>query len=173
MGKGLVREINACLKGLKGNTDWQRSKIYNVDHALYKTQDNISPTESNSIVKKLEAHWGILVQQVYPEFKFYSDGTMGESWPVAKKACAVNIPLEFLKPCTIVHELSHGITECARVFHSPGLREPGHGPMWCGIYAYNLKFALDIDIEDQMKDNGIRCISDETVLKIRDHFKLG
>jgi hypothetical protein len=170
MGRGLVREINAYLQGLKGNKDWQRSRIYDIDYELYKSQTSIIPVESNAIVKKLENHWKILVNQIYPEFTFYNDGTMGESWPVAKKACAINIPLQNLKPCTVVHEVSHGISECAKTFHSPGLREPGHGPMWCGIYAYNLNLVLGIDIRDKMNDNGIRSISEETVLKIRKHF---
>lgn len=171
MGRGLVREINSYLQGLQGNTDWQRSKIYNIDHVLHATEDVISPTDANRIIRKLERHWGILVNQIYPEFKFYECGTMAESWPVAKKACAVNIPIQNLKPSIVVHEVTHGISECARVFHSPGLREPGHGPMWTGLYAYNLKYSLGIDIWDQLKENGIRCIEETTISKIRTHFK--
>lgn len=170
MGKGLVREINSYLQGLKGKSDWQRSRIYDIDHGLITSQEPVCPTEANRIVKRLERHWGILVNQIYPEFKFYSDGTIAESWPVSNKACAINIPLQSLKPCIVVHEVTHGITECSRTFHSPGLREPGHGPMWCGIYAYNLKLALGIDIRDEMEENGIKCIKEETVLKIRKHF---
>jgi hypothetical protein len=170
MGRGLVREINSYLKGLEAKTDWQQSKIYNIDHYLYKTENIINPTESNKIVKKLERHWGILVNQIYPEYKFYDDGTMGESWPISKKTCAINIPLNHLKACTLIHEFSHGITECAKIFYSKSLKEPGHGPMWCGIYAYNLNLILGIDIESKMRENGVRYIEEETVSKIRKHF---
>lgn len=172
MERGLVREVNSYLTGLQGHRDWQKSKICNLEHRKFIFQDTISPVESNKIVKKMERFWGILVNQIYPEFKFYYDGhTLAESWPVSSKACAINIPVEFLKPYIIVHEVSHGIVECSRVFHSKGIREPGHGPFWSGIYAYNLKHFLKIDISEEMRDNGIRLAEEETILKLRNHFK--
>lgn len=172
MERGLVREINSYLKGLQGNRDWQSSKICDVEHDSLAFQKTILPSAANKIVKSIERHWGIMVNQIYPEFKFYYDGyTLSESWPVSSKACAINIPLSFLKPYIIVHEVSHGIAECSRIFHSKGIREPGHGPLWTGIYVYNMNKFLDIDIWDEMRENGVRVAEEETILKLRKYFK--
>ena len=167
MGRSLVLEINKYSKNLKANRDWQVSKVYNLEHEFFNNEKKIEQYEANRIVRKLENHWKILITEIYPE---YEREYAGETWPINKKAAAINIVTKYLYPSVTIHEVSHGIVDCFTVFHKNTIKEPGHGPFWTGVYAYNLKLILNKDIREDFKKYSIRSIPHETVQKFREYF---
>jgi len=169
MGTDLIREINQYTKNLKCKRDWQVSRVYDLEHKVFAKEAKIARHEASKIVKKLERHWNMLITAIYPEG---DDEYAGETWPISKKAAALNVYSNGLYPSVIVHEVSHGIVECCTKFHSNKLKEPGHGPFWCGVYAYNLNYILGTNMAEEFDRASIRVVDLETIEKFRHYFKI-
>lgn len=167
MGRSLVLEINKYSKNLKANRDWQVSKVYNLENVVFKYEKIIEQHEANKLVRKLERHWKILITDIYPVCdREYA----GETWPINKRAAAINILANYLYPSTVVHEVSHGIVDCCTTFYKKSIKEPGHGPLWCGVYLYNLKYALGLDIEKEFENKSIIFAKSDTIQRFREYF---
>lgn len=168
MDNDLIRNINQYTKNLKGKRDSQVSRVYALENKLFKKEKLIFQVEASKIVRKLENHWKILITQIYPE---YEGEYEGETWPINKKSAAVNISANGLYPYMVIHEVSHGITECCTMFHEKRIKEPGHGPFWCGVYAYNLNYILNYDITCKFDQHKIRYVDRGVIEDFRQYFK--
>lgn len=168
MRKDLIRNINYYTKDLKSKRDWQVSRVYKFENTFFKNEKGISVAEANKIVRKLERHWNMLITQVYPE---YEEAHGGDSWPIGRKSSAINVYSTSLYPSVIVHEVSHGITECTKKFHSPNIRDPGHGALWCGVYVYNIKLITGLNIEQELLSRSIRVVDRATIQTFKEYFK--
>ena len=167
---GLIRRANNYFAGLNAIRDYQVSNIINLEHE-FLSSNTITPGEASQLVKKLERRWGVMVIQIYPEYKFYDDNTLGESWAVSKRVAAINIPVDYLYPYTVVHEYSHCVVECFREFHTKTLKEPGHGPLWAGVYKYNMAVGLQVDMTDLFEEHKIKTVSPDIVADLKTFFR--
>lgn len=170
MHKNLIKEINFSLKQLKADRDWQVTRVSNFEGDWFKKEKTINPAEALRIIGRLERHWGIYITSIFPEYEW---GNYGEAWPVSHKCAAINVPATKIYSSSIIHEVSHGIVECAKLFHRNGkkIKDPGHGTLWTGVYAYNTMRILEKDITGPMALYNIKQAEQNCISDFRDYFK--
>jgi len=170
MHKNLVAAFNAPLKHLKANKDWQVAKVNNFEGGWFNKEKTINVSEALCIIRCLEQHWGIYITPIFPEYEW---DNLGEAWSISHKCAAINVSAKHIYPSTIIHEISHGIVECAKQFHYNGnkIKDPGHGPLWTGVYAYNIMKILKKDITGPMGLYKIKQVPQDHIIEFREYFK--
>lgn len=173
--KELKESINNSLEGCKATKDFQTSRVYQFHADL--TETLIPSDKANKIVKKLDRLWRIKTVALFPEKWAPENGYyVGHGWSLSKRQAAIQIPPELLTTSYIIHEHSHGVVECFKDYfkESSDIREPGHGPLFCGVLAFNLYWITGqsyVDIEEQMRYHSLRVLDKNSVLTFKRIFK--
>jgi len=170
MDKKLISSLNMPSKHLKALRDWQATKVNTFEGKWFTKERKIKIPTALDIINRLENHWNIYVSPIFPEYKWHN---FGEAWPVSYRCVAINVSAKELFASTVIHEVSHGIVECAKTFHKNGrkLKDPGHGAIWCGVYAYNTMLITNKDITGPLALHNIKQVNQDDILKFRDYFK--
>lgn len=156
----------------KYKCDFQKQKTYDFHYSKPLEKEKIIPPhDATNIVKQLDNIWNLNTIDLYPE-KYYD---FGESWPLSKRYAAMNIPLQMLSPSCICHEHAHGVVECYRTYMFKGkkLNDYGHGPLWAGVFAYNISVIFNqdlLDIINIMKYYGLYVINAKSILEFKQIF---
>lgn len=169
--KELKECINNSLEGCKATKDFQTSRVYEFHTDL--KEKLISPDQAKTIVKKLDRLWKIKTVALFPE-KW--DDLYGYGWPLSKREAAIQLPPDLVTPSFVIHEHSHGVVECFKTFfkEGSGIREPGHGPLFCGVLAFNMYWTSGkpfVDIEEQMRYYALRVLDKDAILTFKRIFK--
>lgn len=169
--KELREAVDNCLDGCKATKDFQTSRVYEYHTDL--NEKIISPERAKKIVKKLDRLWRIKTVTLFPE-KW--DEEYGYGWPLSKREAAIQLPPDLIAPSFVIHEHSHGVVECFKNFfkHSTNIREPGHGPLFCGVMAYSLYWTTGkpyVDIEEEMRYYALRVLGKNSVETFKRIFK--
>jgi hypothetical protein len=124
------------------------------------------------LVKKLDKLWKIKTVALYPE-KW--DVNHAEGWSLARRYGAIQIPLNMLTISYVAHEHAHCVVECFRDYDGlHDIREPGHGPLWVSVFAYNYSKVIGveyIDVLECLTYNGILLLDETTLKQFRRYFR--
>ena len=135
-------------------------------------ESNIDVDVANKFVKKLDRLWKIKTIALYPE-KW--DVNHAEGWPLARRYGAIQVPFNMLTISYIAHEHAHCVVECFRDYDGlQGIREPGHGPLWCGVFAFNYARIIGanyLDVFNCLKYNKILTVDELTTNNFRRYFR--
>lgn len=117
--------------------------------------------------------WKIKTTQLYPEI-WTEDVCYG--WPLSMRQAAIQLPANMLRVSHLIHEHTHGVVEAYKTYfpEAKGLVEPGHGPLFCGVMAYNLSRIMSkkyLDIVEDLHYYSLRVLEIETVLKFKKIFR--
>jgi len=142
------------------------------DYHVDLKEKPIGVKDAEKIVSRLDRMWKIKTIQLYPE-KW--DDT-GFGWSLARKRAVIQLPPSMRTVSYIIHEHTHGVVESFRNYFKEfrGFREPGHGPLFCGIMAYNFHWITKknhLDILDEMGYYAIRVLDKEPVLMFKEFFR--
>lgn len=169
--KELVESVDNCLNGCKSTKDFQTSRVYEYHTDL---KEKIIKTEkAREIVKRLDRLWRIKTISLFPE-KWEEEE--GYGWALSKREAAIQLHPELVCPSFVIHEHSHGVVECFRNFYpaSSNIREPGHGPLFCGVLAFNMHWITGkpyVDILEEMRYYSLRVLDKDSVLTFKRIFK--
>jgi len=169
--KDLRLSIDYSFGDCKGNRDYQASKIYQY-HADLK-EPPINYDKANKIVKRLDRLWNIKTVQLYPE-KWEED--IGHAWVLSKRQAVIQLPISMRSVSQVIHEHSHGVVEAFRTYFPEykNIKEPGHGPLFCGVYAFNYSWITDrlyVDTVEDLRYYSLRVLGKDPVLKFKKFFK--
>lgn len=135
-------------------------------------ESHIDVSIANKFVKKLNRLWKIKTIALYPE-KW--DENHAEGWSLARRYGAIQIPLNMLTFSYVAHEHAHCVVECFRDYDGlQGIREAGHGPLWCGVFAYNYATIIGsqyVDILQCLTHNKILIVPEKTINNFRRYFR--
>lgn len=163
--------VNESLRNCKATRDFQTSRVYQYHHDLNETP--ISVRKAEKIIHRLDRLWNIKTVQLYPEVW---DKDIGYGWTLSKRGAAIQLPSTMRTVSYLIHEHSHGVVESFRTYFKEfnGIREPGHGPLFCGVMAFSLHWITGqsyVDIEAEMRYYSIRVLEKDAVLKFKKIFK--
>lgn len=173
----LIRKVNKGIKDVLGNRtgskDFQRNKVYNLHDKI--PEDIISEHECHKIVRRLDSQWNIYTTDLYPETCIYGekDCVFAEGWPLNKRHAAIQIPRIMATKSITAHEHAHGVLECFLHNDKTSIKDPGHGPLWAGIFAWNLSKVLKRDyseVKDVLEQFKVLVIDEDTILTFRKLF---
>ena len=169
--KELVESVDNCLNGCKSTKDFQTSRVYQYHTDL--NEKLITPKRATEIVKRLDRLWRIRTIPLFPD-KWEEDE--GYGWALSKRKAAIQLPPTLMTPSFVIHEHSHGVVETFRNFHkeSANIREPGHGPLFCGVMAFNMHWITGqsfLDISEGMGYYSLRVLDKDSVLTFKRIFK--
>lgn len=169
--KELKKAVDDCLEGCKATKDFQTSRVYEYHADL--NEKTIKPEKAREIVKRLDRLWRIKTIALFPEKWGEEEGC---GWALSKRQAAIQLHPKLVCPSYVIHEHSHGVVECFRNFHKQfsGIREPGHGPLFCGVMAFSIHWITGqsfVDIEEQMRYYSLRVLDKNSVLTFKRIFK--
>jgi len=169
--KELKESIDNCLNGCKSTKDFQTPRVYQY-HADLK-EKIITSEKAREIVKRLDRLWSIKTITLFPE-KWEKDE--GYGWTLSKRNAAIQLAPTLMTPSYVIHEHSHGVVESFKHFfnQSSDIREPGHGPLFCGVMAFNLYWITGrsyLDIVEDMRYYSLRVLDKDSVLTFKRIFK--
>lgn len=171
----VTRAINKSLEPCKAVKDFQASKVYSYHSTLQEAF--ITEDEACQILKRLDRLWKIKTIGLFPEKWDIENGSLNSyGWTVGRRKAVVQVPQKMLTFSYVVHEHCHGVIESYKTYFkltSP-LKEPGHGPLFCGMLAFNMSWLSNqpcIDILEVMRYHRLRVVEESTVLDFKRIFK--
>lgn len=172
MNENDILKLKREIKKLDGKIDWQKSKVYNFEFSLFNNYDSvIYEHDAKVLTDTIAAAWGLEIISLFPEFNDADDHAQG--WAVKKHQGVIQIPPYFLKSQYIIHECSHVIVECLKL-RPPfkRLSDTEHGPLWCAVYCYNMKFHghSPKSIKKRMEKNNIKVLDLNLIKKLHDYM---
>lgn len=163
--------IRHSLGSLKNTTDFQRQVVYDYHVHAYPDETPLPVDQCNRILGRLDYEWGVTTIGLYPDKWPTADGA---GWPMGAYKAAIQLSPELRMPSYLAHEHAHGVVECYRVYHSTNeLNDHGHGPVWSGVFAYNMSILLDTSIDiirGNMIEYGIKVLKTESIIKFNSVF---
>lgn len=167
------RAIQSSLVGIKGNTDFQRQRSYDFHAKEFKNEKAVSVEVAHKITSMLDDAWSFETIGLYPEkWKAWE----GEGWTLAKNKGAIQLHPALRTISYLCHEHAHVVVESYRTYYRGGqhLLDKGHGPLWCGVFAYDLSVIIEVpcvDIIEKMRYHGLRVVDEPTITFLREIIK--
>lgn len=164
--KKLITNVNTAISETLAHRisdrDFQRQRVY--DFHIDMKEDQIIPAICHDIVKRLDKLWNIHTTELYPE-KWTEN--VAEGWPLAKRYAAIQIPYSMMTVSYVIHEHAHGVVECFLNYDDTDIKDPGHGPLWCGVFTLGMSYIMGTSYDtvyNSLVSRGIHVIDEDATL---------